>query len=388
METVLIKKGIINTMAASGNNVLNDAADGAFRGQTIICELNTVEPPVEILPVIPKGACISGIKQSSQVEVSQIAFVGRTVETIVKSTRYRIEVWNGLKREDERQSPFKYAYTSDAVLSGVAATDRVNVYTALMNKINAYAGNNTIAYLVSSVAYTAGEDFVPVVGETLTQESSGATVQIAAVVQTSGTITGDDGAGTLYVYNLLVAAWSASSKVLTGGTSGALMTTAAALTAGEGLIIADDAGYYSYRPNGKRVKSDISVTQGFEDATVEISASTIVVGTATGVAVGLPGIYSQGIGTRMLNDIPVFTPDGVQIVSGEAWMQPNASPVSGTTYRTYLMEILEYPSDTNIDGAGRRAPYWMVLWCEEDSQETNVDAFETALESSLGITFS
>jgi hypothetical protein len=200
-------------------------------------------------------------------------------------------------------------------------------------------------------------------------------------------VTGSDAAGTLYLCNLS-GTWISSSKVLTGGTSTGVVTAAAALTAGEGLCIVDDAGYYSYRPNGKRVKSDISVTQGFEDATVEISASTIVVGTATGVAVGLPGIYSQGIGTRMLNDIPVFTPDGVQIVSGEAWMQPNASPVSGTTYRTYLMEILEYPSDTNIDGAGRRAPYWMVLWCEEDSGLTNVNDFETALATSLGITFS
>ena len=388
METVLIKKGIINSVSGSGN-VKTDAASGAFRGQTIICADNSVTPPVEFMRPIPKGACVSGTKQGSQAEVRQITFLGRTTETIVASTRYRIEIWNGIEREGARQEPFKYAYTSATVLSGTAATDRVNVYTALVNKINAYAANFTTAYVVYSVAYTLGKTAVPVVGETVTQETSSVTAMIAAVIQTSGTITGADAAGTIYLCNFsAVASWSAAAKTLTGGTSTAVMTTNAVLTTGEGILIQDDAGYYGPRPNGKRKKSEIQLTQGWTSATVEVTANTIAVGVTTGVGVGLVGLYSVGIGTRMLQSVPVFSPDGYQIVTGEAWMQTNAAPVSGTTYRTFIMEIQEYPSDTNIDGAGRRAPYSMILWVEEDSGHTNVDAFETALETSLGITFS
>lgn len=387
METGLIRKGIINSVSGTAN-VKTDAASGPFRGQTIICADSSATPPVEIMKPIPKGACIAGVKQSSQAEVTQKALIGRTTETIVASTRYRIEIWNGVKYEGMNQEPFKYAYTSAAVLSGTAATDRVNVYTALQNKINAHSANGVIAYIVYSVAYTLGKTAVPVVGETVTQTTSSVTATIAGVVQTSGTITGTDAAGTIYLCNFsAVGSWLSASKTLTGGTSTAVMTTAAVLTTGEGLYIADDAGYYGPRPNGKRKKSLIMLTQGFTSATVEISASTIAVGVTTGVAAGLPGLYAVGIGTRMLQDVPVFTPDGVHIVSGEAWMQGNASPVAGTTYRTFLMEILENPSDTNIDGAGRRATYWMVLWVEEDSGDTNVDAFEGALETSLGITF-
>lgn len=386
METIVVKKGIINVAAAAGANVKVDAASGAFRGQTIICEDNTISPPVEILPPIPTGACIYGIKQDSQAEVRQVAMVGRTAETVVAATRYRIEIWNGQKLENETRESFKYAYTSDAVLSGNAATDRVNVYTALANKINAHAANGVIAYVVSSVAYTTGSTAVPIVGEIVTQLTSGATAIITAVVQTSGTITGTDAAGTVYL-SLLTGTWSSASKTITGATSGAVMTTAAALTAGAGLAIVDDAGYYAARPKGGRGISAVSLTQGFTAAEVEVAASTIAVGAATGLAVGLPGQYSFGIGTRMLQNVPVFTPDGVQIVTGEADWQLNAAPLAGTTYRAYWMQIDEKVAGGVLTGYSMNSPYWVVLWVNEDSGDTNVDAFETALEAGLGITF-
>lgn len=258
MKTISVKKGVINAALASGANVKNDAASGPYLGMTIICENNAVTPPVEIIKPIVKGHCIQGVKQNSQAEVSQMVFVGRATETIVANTRYRIELWNGLEYEKERQSPFKFAYTSDAVLSGTASIDRVNVFTALMNKINAYAPSHATAYVVSKVAYTIGDTAVPVVGEIITQTTSTATAMIVAVNQTSGTITGGDGAGTLYLVPL-TGTWVATSKVSTGGTSGAVMTTAALVTAGEGLFIVDNAGYYGSRPNGQRVKSDVQL---------------------------------------------------------------------------------------------------------------------------------
>lgn len=389
METVVIKKGIINVAEAGGANVKVDSADGAFPGQTIICLDNTVTPPVEILPPIPKGVPIKGIKQNAQAEVRKHTFIGREQETIVASTRYRIELWNGKQLEGERQSPFRFAYTAAAVLSGNAATDRVNVYTALQNKINAYGGAYATAYIVYSIAYTLGKTAVPVVGETVTQETSSVTATIVAVVQATNDITGADSTGTIYLANFSdVSSWDTGSKTLTGGTSTGVMTTNSSLTTGEGLLIIDDAGYYGPRPNGKRVLSEIQVTQGFSSAEVESIASTIAVGTATGIATGLPGLYSFGIGTRMLKDVPTFFPGGYGIVDGEADAQYNVAPLAGTTYRCFIIMVDYEAQSTNMRNAGMNTPYWFILYVNIDGGSTNVDAFETALESGLGITFS
>jgi hypothetical protein len=387
METIVVKKGIINVAEAAGANVKVDAADGAFPGQTIVCLDAAVTPPVEIISPIPKGVPVKGIKMNAQAEVRQHTLIGRAQETIVASTRYRIELWNGKEHEGERQSPFRFAFTSAAVLSGNAATDRVNVYTALQNKINAYGGAYATAYIVSSVAYTLGKTAVPVVGETVTQETSGATAIIAAVVQATNDIDGADSTGVIYLCNLS-GTWSAAAKTLTGGTSTAVMTTNAVLTAGEGLLIIDDAGYYGPRPNGQRKLSEIQVTQGFTTAIVEGLASTITTLTADGVATGLPGLYSFGIGTRMLQDVPTFFPGGYGLVDGEAEAQYNVAPLAGTTYRCFIIETDYNASDTNMRNAAMNTPYWWILYVNIDAGSTKVDAFETALEAGLGITFS
>ena len=387
-SNVVIRKGLLNTVGASGDNVLTDAASGAFPGQSLICLDNDTVPPVPVLPPIIKGTVKGAWKQASQAEVVQIAVIGRTAETIVASTRYKIEIYNGLKYESEQPSPFQYAYTSPAVLSGTAATDRENVYSALKTKINNHTANKVTAHLLRSVAFTTGTDnagAIPAVGETVTQETSGVTAKIAAVVVTSGNFTGHNAAGTIYLYDFTdEASWSASSKTLTGGTSGAVVTSAAALTSGVGLAIVDDAGYYAPRPQSGRGKSYIALTQGFATATVEIGTATLAVGT-TGLLIGRAGVYAIGIGSRMVYDTPVFTPDGVCIVSGEAWFQLNAVVDPAKTYTTFLFEIATNVMDTNIiPGSGAAASHFLVLYADE-SNGTNLGNLETTLETDLAI---
>ena len=71
-------------------------------------------------------------------EVVKVATIGTSTPTITASTKYIIKVGNTRKRYEGAQSSFStYAVTSDASLSGSAATDRSNVYTSLASKINA-----------------------------------------------------------------------------------------------------------------------------------------------------------------------------------------------------------------------------------------------------------
>jgi len=386
MENVVIKKAIINTLKASGGNVKNDSASGAYPGAIIICDDNSADPILNLLPPIRKGTVVSCTKIASAAEVVQIAFIGRLAETIVASTRYKVVIGQ-LSRTYEGQTEDldQYAYTSPAVLSGTAATDRANVYTVLAAKINAYASNNVVAYVVYSVAFTGGTTALPQVGELVTQETSAVTARIAAVDVTGGTITGTNAVGTIYLYNFsAVASWSAAAKTLTGGTSGFVCTTNAALTAGAGLVVVDDAGYYGPRPNSKRGPSYVAVTEGFDTATVEVGTATLAVGT-TGMVIGRFPTLSQGIGTRMLQDVPSFSPDKTALVSGEAGFILNEAPVSGKTYTTYIIQVDEKPSDTNIDNRTQGLAYWFYLYADE-SNGTNLGNLNSGLQTALGVT--
>lgn len=386
METTVIRKAIINALGASGANVKDDAASGAYRGATIICDDNTASPLVNLLPPIPKGSVIRAVKIASSAEVVQIGVIGIDVETIVASRRYKIELGSAAETyEGQVRGMFRYAYTAPAVLSGNAETDRLNVYTVLASKINAKPENKVTAYLLYKVAFTGGVTALPQIGETVTQETSGITAKIGAIQVTSGTITGTDAAGTIWLYNFsALASWSSASKTLTGGTSGFVCTTAAALTTGAGLAIVDDAGYFSARPNSKRGPSWIGATEGFTAAISEIGIATLAVG-STGELIGRSATISQGIGSRMLLDVPVFNPSKEVLVSGEADMVLNAAPDASKTYTTYILVVDEKPSDTNITGYTKGGPVNYVIWVDE-SNNTHLGNFNSALQSSIGVT--
>lgn len=383
---VVIRKGIINTLAASGDNVKDDAASVPnHAGACIICVLNTVTPPVEILPPIWKDEVVSVKYLSSQAEVVQQVVVGRLEEVVVASERYQISIGNEVqKSESGKQALWRYNYVAPATLTGTAATDRSNMYTALNTKINADARNNTTSYLIHSVAFTVGDTALLAVGEVITQATSTATAVVVAVDVTGGNITAGNAVGTIYL-RTVTGTWQVGSLVSTGGTSSGVITTAALLTENQGLVIIDDANYYPPRPLTRRGISTIVMTDGFATATLELGIATLAAGT-TGMTIGVIGLYSRGIGSRMILDVPSFTPDKVYLTEGEAPFILNAAPDAAKTYRTYLIELNTKPSDNVLTGYTKGGLVRYELFAEEDSGLTNVGDFNTAFTAALPIT--
>jgi len=272
-------------------------------------------------------------------EVRQLVLIGcsTTKETIVASTRYRVEVGNPeASYESHRQYPVAFAYTASSTLSGTAATDRAVVYRALRDKINAYAGVYATAYTLTYAAFTLGTSTGDaatnfVVGETVTQETSALTAKVAKCTITSGTFAADNAAGHIWLYNLstetgwletaktLTAAGTAAATVLTPATTNCVVTVTNATTVhATGLAILDSAGYFtsSYNRGGK---NSVSLTQGFSTDSPEVA---------------IAAAYSMGIGSEMLAQVPVFDPSKQDRISGslEYDFQKGTVPTSGNTY--------------------------------------------------------
>jgi hypothetical protein len=392
----VVRKAIINTAAASGANVLSVAASGPYPGAVVICADNTATQPVEYLPPITKGTCAWATKTVSQAENPQVAIIGMDTEVIVASTRYKIEIGSFFEKyESYSKLMGVYAYTSPATLSGTAQTDRDNVYTVLNTKINADSRNHVTSYLLYKVAFTlggnagggAGTD-QPVPGTTITQATSSVTAVIGAVEVTSGTWDGDDAAGNIYLYNVsAVGSWLAASTASTYGTNGTL-TTAAALAI-NGLAIVDDAGYFPAYPQTRKGFSNVMLTDGFATAQVDVgirSTDTLLTGTATGVYRGEVGTYAIGIGSDMATRIPSWNETKDMTVTGDARLQLNATPDTSKTYTLFRIAVDVSPTDNVLTHYGGVGPFIYEVWVNEDSGRTNVDAFETALESALGVT--
>ena len=286
----------------------------------------------------------------------------------------------------QHKEPSVYPYTAPAILSGTAATDRLNVYTVLVNKINADPTNNGIAYLMYKVAFTTGSTALPQIGELVTQQTSGATAQIAAVEVTSGNFGANSAVGTIWLYNV-TGTWSASSLTLTGGTSTAVVTTNAVLTH-TGLAFADDSGYFAASPSQRKGANSVQLTQGFATAKVDIGQrtadTTLLVG-ATGILRGRKAIYCNGIGTEMITHIPAYHADKLDYVSGDAELILNAAPVAGQTYTEFRIVVNGKPITEVLTGFEQVGEYVYVLYADE-SNSTNLTNFETALESALGVT--
>jgi hypothetical protein len=393
METTLIRKAVLNHLTNTGVQVKDDAAAGPYPGSCIICTDNTLSPLVNVLPPIFKGTCSRGWFLVSAAEVRQIVIGGALVETVVASTRYKVTIWNGDTYEGQKQETYQYAYTTPAVLSGNAETDRLALYTQLVNKINAHTANKVTAYLAYKVAFTTGSVALPQIGEIVTQETSTLKLKIARLDCHTSDFTATSAEGEVWLYDPTdhaITTWESGAKTLTGATSGCTMATAAALTTGAGIVIVDDAGYYAARPNSKRGPSYVGMTDGWTVATLESiynQTASVAVGTdGPYTLVGLAPIISRGIGSRLVEDSPVFGPDGVTLVTGEAHMETTGTFDATHTYSTLILEVNNEPSDTNITGYTKRAPVYYVVYLDESNTDDYVDDFVDAVEASLAIT--
>ncbi len=333
---------------AAAANVVNDAT-----GKTWFIGSGTNA----YLPQIQYG---EGIASSishihAEAERRQISFIGADTETVVASTRYKVILGNiYTKYESQFEGTRWYAYKSPATLTGTANTDRLNMYTELVSKINAFVGKTVTAYLCYKVTFGSGQDVggkltagfatTPTnnritYGTIGTQGATGCTCKVAFYEHTGGTWAGNDEAGYLWLYDISdVAAFTAgiantiqfddTTSYVASGTpttlDESLIVTGSAIVAGQGMAIVDDAGYHNILTG--RVGKSAVFTDGFSTAHSEVTRESF---------------YETGIGTNMLAQIPVFDASGQSLIKGQMdydFVQGQA-PVAGTYYTKVEFDI-------------------------------------------------
>lgn len=369
---------IINTLAAAGANVKDDTT----AEQVVICEDNAADPVVQIHDPIEYGRTKSVDYYASAAEVRQIVTIGASVtkETVVASTVYKVLIGSpqhSYETMKGRQSV--HSYRSPAVLTGTAATDRAQLYASLVDKINAYVDNWVTAYTLTYAAFTLGTstgdaDTNFIVGEIVTQETSGATARVARCDITSGTFAGDDAAGNIWLFDksiTVAGGWLVTAKTLTGaGTVAGISTncvvtvTNATTIENVGIAIEDDAGYFTSSFN-REGRNQVYLNDAF---TVDV------------VAYELAAVYSMGIGTTMYALQPVYRQDGQELISGRREFGFQVAPTAGKTYRKY---VITYEGIYH-DASGQKETFdrQLVLYVDE-SDGTNLTNFNTALTTAL-----
>lgn len=333
---------ILNAIEAGGANVITDATAREWSIVTLSTNMENLIGPIRY----GKGVRVEYFDPLA--ETRQIVCIGASTskETIVASTRYRVEIGNSESSyESHRQEPAKFAYTASATLSGTAATDRAVVYRALRDKINAYGGANVTAYTLTSAAYTLGTSVgdaatTCIIGEIVTQETSTETAQVAYMTITSGTMAADNAAGVIYLFNLSAeATWLETAKTLTcagtvAGVSTNIVVTATNATTvhATGLAIRDTAGYFTSNIQ-RGGKNYVGVTQGFSTDTPVVT---------------LAAVYAMGIGNDMIAQAPRFDVSKQDLIGGslEYDFQNSSVPTAGYTYTKCVITTADGDEDS------------------------------------------
>lgn len=361
---------VLNTIEAAAAQLLADTNEWGFVKTSAAKEL--------LLGMYPTGKLLRVDSIDPVAEVKQIVAIGAdtTPEVITASTRYKVEIGNPeQKYETHKQVAYVSAYTSAANLTGTASLDRANVYTALAAKVNNYAGNNATAYTLTVADYTLGtstgdatEAFI--VGETVTQETSGNTARVAKHTITSGTFAGDDAAGKIWLFDVEKSGWLETAKTLTAagtvaGVSTNLVVTVTNATTvhDQGLVIEDDAGYFTSSID-RAGMNWVGATQGWTVSTSEKI---------------LAGVYSIGIGSTMLALMPTYDHSKQEVIHGflEYELQNNDLFVSTKTYRTYVFTIVDGDEDSLGGAAISGNTRNIILYA--DYASGNLGALNTAI---------
>lgn len=364
------KIGIINSVGAAAANLKDDTTDD------VVCLDNTTNPLVAVLPRIPNGAVANISYQASQAEVRRVHSLGHLAdEVIVASQRYRVVIdhLDGMFESARRGTDRRYASVAPAVLTGTAATDRLNIFTDLVAKINTDYLNYGTAYLIDQITVTAaaGDLNEVIVGskvfQTDSNEAAADFVGYVAFKNTTWT-----GAETLHLYNTSGTLDATTDKALqvgnyvTGdGTTLEDISTDAANSAvlGQGLVFEDNAGYYT-TPNELRPGKSILYEQGFSLATVAIT---------------LEGAYSIGIGTDMLALKPIFNLRKNDVISGNVDYNFNVDPVAGQTYELAVITINASEAEAlSTNNVSRQFQYHLYM---DESNSTNVTNLKNALNA-------
>ena len=352
---------VLNTLEATAAQVITDSTAGYwFIAKTSAGKENLLGP-------FPIGKIKRADSYAAQAEVRQAVLIGcDKAEVIAASTRYRIEIGTAQdKYESEKSGHAIHAYTTASSLSGDADTDRKTVYSALVDKINNYAGNNVTAYLAHEFDFTAGTDTAdgtPTIGATYTQATSSVTGLLGKVSLSSGTWAGDNAAGTVWVYACSADPTDAAYD-WTGETSITLTQTNATLKLGQGIVIVDDAGYFTSNL-GRSGANYVGTTQGFATAVPEIIINPV---------------YPMGVGSVMKSLMPVFDHTNLEVIRGDLAydFQDGMEPDAAKTYTKHVI-VLE-DGDEDAIGATKESAEKVVVVYAYDSNGTYDTAFTNAI---------
>jgi hypothetical protein len=356
--------GILHTLGASGAQVLDDTA----AEQWGICDLKTDDPANYLHEPIPYGKTLKVESFASQAEVQQIVVIGgENKETIAANTRYKLEIHNPEDQyESQAQSPAIHAYSTGATIPAADAA-RTLVYSALVDKVNAYSGNNATALLLFEKAYTAGGLTgleTPIVGETAVETTSAATARIISWTITGGTFGGGDAAGTVWMA-LVSGTLSAVTKTWTYGSSSSTLSGTDAALLGQGIAIEDNAGYFTSKL-GRPGINYVALTQGF---TTDVAV------------VGLAGAYAMGIGSVMAALKPVYDDSKQDAITGDLAYEFTRGDVANIAKTYTKIVITKRGGDEDaIDGRNVALDNQITIYADESN-----GTYLAALISAIGV---
>jgi hypothetical protein len=349
---------LLNSIEAAGAQVLHDTTSAEWSIVTLSTNKELLLGPFRY----GKGVRVEYFDPVAEVRQLVIIGASATKETIVASTRYRIEIGAAENRyESDRAQPGIFAYTSSSTLSGTAATDRAVVYRALRDKINRYAGANCTAYTLTQITFTGGGSVGDtsttfIVGEAVDQATSLCTAKVAKCTFT-GTFANDDAAGTLWLYNVSdETAWlntdihihATANTYVAGVSSNCIVTQDGSENVhAVGLAILDTAGYFTSNFD-RGGKNYVGLTQGFATDTPVIA---------------ITAEYAMGIGNDMISQAPVWDLDKVDIIRGNpeyVFNQGNA-PVAGYTYQKIVIVTADGDEDS-LGGTREKSERESILY--------------------------
>lgn len=315
-----------------------------------------------------------------QTEHSLIVAIGAdaTPEVITASTKYQIIISPDSREEGSPKGNQYYTHVSAATLSGTASTDRSNVYSDLVTKINAYAKNDCTAYGMTVADFTLGTSTGDaatnfIVGETVTQETSAETAKVAKCSITSGTMAADNAAGKIWLYDISdVSSWLTTAKTLTaagtvaGVSTNCVVTVTNATTVhNQGIVIVDDSGYFtSYK--GRGGANYVGKNGNWATSTNEVVR---------------PARYAIGIGSDILNKLAVYDRTNRDVVNdGDIFydLQGGDAFDSAKTYRKYTITVSD-GDELALSGEKESTETRCVLYCYYS--DADLGDFNTALNA-------
>lgn len=307
------------------------------------------------LPPIRTEDYISVTYIDPTAEVVQIKGIGVTTVTIAASTLYQIGIGNTRdQREGWNNSIQKFGYYSPASLTGTAALDRFNAYSALSWKVNntpttrAICGVRCDMVLVGSSIIT----IVPNVPTFVVGSLSGAIGFLAVQADSTAIIIRP------YIVNgilpLVNDIWTLTPNPWTGITSGSWSAASAtpvsaAPTVGVQMAVVDNAGYYSAKGTRQGANTVIA-TAGFLPAAVTTITAPV---------------YSQGQAARMAQDVPIQEVTSGNLASGDWDFPTNDTVVSGSTYETIVVRCRPHIDNSAMSDLGTQAEIMYGIYAEK-----------------------